>query len=182
MSVIDRNYPRLRLVEAIAEPDGERVILRDPTQLAAGVLVVGLAEFCLLSLLDGERPRSEIPVEYARRFGQQVRPSDVDTVLEQLEAAGFLDGPGFERYYARRLQEYRGAPYRPLRDANGFGAPLPALPEYLDAVLAEAVATDNSPLECGGLPPLSYRELAPVADPSVSLAQEPCDADGGKPP
>src|SRR5204862_527370 len=61
-------------------------------------------------------------------------------ILQQLDAAGFLDGPGFESYYAQRLEAYRAAPYRPLRDASGFGAPLAALPEYLEETLAEAEA------------------------------------------
>src|SRR5437899_9772936 len=80
MDLPDREYPRLRFVEAIPEPQSQCVILRDPTQMAAGMLVVGWPEFALISLLDGQRCRTEIQVEYARRCGQLVRLPQLDAL------------------------------------------------------------------------------------------------------
>src|ERR1051326_7496753 len=142
MAITDE-YPRIRCVEAIPDLQAGRIILRDPTQLAAGMLVLGLPEFALISMLDGTLRRTEIPLEYARRFGQHVLLRDLDRVLEQLDGASFLDGRGFEAFYARRLEEYREAPCRPLRDAGGFGALPGGLPGALDEALAEADATHD---------------------------------------
>src|SRR5688500_9440607 len=122
MNTVTREYPALRPVEAIPDPGNRRVILRDPTGLAAGLLVVGEADLMLLALLDGQHERTAIQFEYARRLGRMLLSHELDELLDQLDAAGFLAGPGFEAYYRQRLDEYRSAPYRPLRDADGFGA------------------------------------------------------------
>jgi hypothetical protein len=137
MDLLSRDCPRLRPVEAIPDPQEERVILRDPSQLAAGMLAVGWAELTLLSLFDGERGRTEIRAEYARRSGELIPEEMLNALLDQLDGAGFLAGAGFESYYAGRVAEYRAAPFRPLRDAKGFGAPRDSLPRYLDAALAD---------------------------------------------
>src|SRR5437879_212371 len=99
------------------------MVLRDPTQLAAGMLMVGQGQLLLLSLMDGSRRRVEIQSAYARSVGQLLLSSDLDRMLDQLETAGFLDGPGFDAYYDGLARGYHAAPYRPLRDAEGFGAP-----------------------------------------------------------
>jgi AmmeMemoRadiSam system protein B len=135
-SAADR--PRLRPVEAFPDARAGRVILRDPTQLAAGALVVGRTEFFLLTLLDGERDRLQIQGEYARETGRLLLSSELDGFLQQLNGAGFLDGDGFDAYYAGLVTEYRSAPYRALRDADGFGVPAKELPDYLDQALTSA--------------------------------------------
>src|SRR5262249_17081497 len=138
MPEVDRERPCLRPVEAIPDPANGRVILRDPTQLAAGILVVGQAELFLLSLLDGQRGRIQIQAEYARRCGELILSHELDSFLAQLDGAGFLAADGFETHYARRGEEPRRLASRPLRSGGGFGAPLPELPAYLEGALAEA--------------------------------------------
>jgi AmmeMemoRadiSam system protein B len=137
MAASSPDYPQLRPVEAIPDTQNACVILRDPTQLATGMLVVGFAELTLLSLLDGQRRRTEIRVEYARRSGQLLPAEQLDEMLEQLEGAGFLAGERFESYYAGLVEQYRRAPNRPLRDPNGFGAPVESLRPYFEEALAE---------------------------------------------
>ncbi len=131
-------YPRLRPLEAVPDPKNHRVILRDPTQLAAGMLVVGLRDLALITLLDGSRSRVQIQAEYARQTGQLLVTADLEALLAQLGQGGFLDGAAFETYYAELVEEYLAKPYRPLRDLNGYGAPAERLPDYLDGALAEA--------------------------------------------
>lgn len=132
-------YPRLRPLEAIPDPEHQRVILRDPTQLAAGVLVVRPRDLALITLLDGSRSRVQIQTDYARQSGGQILVSaDLEALLDELGRGGFLDGPAFESYYAGLVQEYLASPHRPLRDLNGYGAPAARLPAYLDQALAEA--------------------------------------------
>jgi AmmeMemoRadiSam system protein B len=145
MHVAERERPRLRPLEAIPDPTNHRVVLRDPTQLAAGLLVVGEAELCLLTLLDGQRRRVEIQAEYARRSGQLLFSHELDELLDQLDGAGYLAGPGFDAYYERLAAEYQARPQRPLRDADGFGAPAAALPAYLDAALEPSAPVDGAP-------------------------------------
>lgn len=166
MRAAEYENPRLRPLEAIPEPGRNRMVLRDPTQLAAGVLVVGSVQFTLLSLLDG-RSRREIQAEFARRCGQVLLSEELDGVLEQLNEAGFLEGSGFEAYYARLLREYQDAPYRPLRDADSYGAPAAQLPSYLDDALA--AADDGAP---------ARGDLAAIIAPHLDFPRGlPCYAD-----
>jgi MEMO1 family protein len=143
MEMPARERPRLRPVEAIPDREHGRVILRDPTQLAAGMLVVGETELFLLSLLDGERRRLEIQSEYARVSGRLLLSHEFDALLDQLDEAGYLAGAGFESYYAGLVEEFRALPYRPLRSPDGLGAPLAELPAYLDTVLDAAEGVDG---------------------------------------
>lgn len=145
MERADRDYPKLRPVEAIPDPSGHRVILRDPTQLAQGLLVVPQEQLFLLALLDGRHRRLEIQAAFARRYGTLLLSHELDAFLAQLEQAGFLDGPGFEAYYARLADDYRRAPFRPLRDPDGFGAPAAELAGYLDRALQEYAAPGGPP-------------------------------------
>src|SRR5260221_6811908 len=101
MSVEEVAYPCLRPLEALPEPEDGRVIMREPTGLAAGALAVGASQFLLLTLLDGTRERVQIQSDFARQSGQLLLGEDLNELLEQLDCAGFLAGPGFEAYYAR---------------------------------------------------------------------------------
>src|SRR5687768_17032370 len=96
MKVVESSAPCLRFLEAVPDPANERVFLRDPSQLAAGVLVVGHAELFLLSLLDGTRANGAIRDEYARATGQILPASQLEALLDQLESDGFLAGPRFD--------------------------------------------------------------------------------------
>lgn len=138
MTISTRHLPLLRPVEAIPDEANGSVILRDPTRLAAGALVVGQAELFLLALMDGTKSWLEIQSEYARRTGRLLLSPELEALLDQLDGAGFLEGEGFDRYYQGLLDEYRGAPYRPLREPDSYGVPAAELPSYLDNALLEA--------------------------------------------
>src|SRR5207302_2379722 len=88
-----REYPCLRPVEAIPDRASGRVFLRDPTQLASGILAVGQEQLFLLSLLDGTRRCLDIQAAFARRVGKLLLSSELEELLDQLERAGFLDWP-----------------------------------------------------------------------------------------
>jgi AmmeMemoRadiSam system protein B len=148
MQTIERDRPCLRPVEAIPDPLNRRIILRDPTQLAAGMLVVGQAELLLLTLFNGEHSWLEIQAEFARRSGRLLLSHELEELLGELDAAGYLAGPGFETYYDRLREEYRRMPIRPLREPDGFGMPSDELSGYLDQTLAEA-DTSGEPSAAG---------------------------------
>jgi hypothetical protein len=90
MELAHQDYPCLRPVEAIPDPQNDRVILRDPTQLAAGMIIVRASDLFLLAMLDGQHRRVEIQAEFARRSGGLLLSHELDGLLQQLDSAGFL--------------------------------------------------------------------------------------------
>jgi AmmeMemoRadiSam system protein B len=165
------DYPRLRPLEAIGEaPDG-RTVLRDPTGLAEGVLMVGQQQLFLLQLLDGRHRRREIQVQFTRRFGQLLTNPELTELLAQLGNTGYLAGPAFERRYAQLAREYAEAPHRPMRDPNAFGMPAGDLGGFLDGILAGVQTGESSPL--------SGRRPAGVVVPHLDYPRgRPCYAAG----
>jgi MEMO1 family protein len=143
MTAHDAALPKLRPVEVIpnATADG-MVLLRDPSGLAAGMLAVGPPALAILALMDGQHRRIDAQAAFMRRFGQMLFTAELDTLLDQLDRAGYLEGPGFESYYARLVEEYRAAAHRPVRDLDGFGAPAGALGAHLDAILESAPSSE----------------------------------------
>ncbi|MGV3724974.1 MAG: AmmeMemoRadiSam system protein B, partial [Actinomycetota bacterium] len=165
-----RQHPRLRPLEATPAPDRDRMVVRDPTQLAVGALVVGPEQFTLLTLLDG-RHRDEVRAEFARRFGQLLSSEELDALLDQLDRAGFLEGPGFEAYYAGLVRSYDQAPHRPLRDPDSYGAPAGKLPRYLNTALSAAAERRKQP-------PVASAPLAGIIAPHLDFPRGlPCYAD-----
>ncbi|MFN3649990.1 MAG: AmmeMemoRadiSam system protein B [Armatimonadota bacterium] len=165
------DYPRLRPLEAIRDSRSGRIVLRDPTQLATGMLLVGEAELRVLTLFDGTRTRLEIQAASARERGRLLLGHELDEMLETLATAGFLDGPAFDGYYSRLVQEYREAPYRPLRDPDSYGAPAARLGDFLDEGLSAAGA-EVAALAGGG-------RLAGIVTPHLDFPRGmPCYAAG----
>jgi AmmeMemoRadiSam system protein B len=138
-------YPRLRPVEVIplAAKDGA-VALRDPSGLAAGIISAPPHLLTLFARMDGRHRRLDLQGIFTREFGQLLLSEDLDALLEQLDQAGFLEGEGFDRYYAGLVSAYQHAPRRPLRDRDGFGAPASELRTFLDAILDERPPRDDT--------------------------------------
>lgn len=173
MYIHDRSHPRLRYLEAEPDPEQRRIIVRDPTHLAAGALVLGEVQFTLLTLLDG-RPRAQVQSEFARRFGQPLTSADLDGLLDQLDNAGFLAGAGFERYYEGLVREYQEAPFRPLRDANSYGAPAAELRGYLNQI----VGASETDARSGRVPAPAGGRLAGIIAPHLDFGRGlPCYGD-----
>jgi AmmeMemoRadiSam system protein B len=175
-------YPRLRPVEVIplAAKDGT-VALRDPSGLAAGTLSVPPPVLSLLARMDGRHRRLDLQAAFVREYGELLLSDELDALLAQLDRAGFLEGEGFERYYASLVGEYRQAPYRPLRDRDGFGAPAASLGSFLDEILEEhpdSGVNDGTPKNLLGLiaPHLDFRRGRPCYGASYRLLR------GGPPP
>lgn len=170
MRTAQQERPCLRPVDAIPDPAGGRIVIRDPSQLASGILVVGRAELLLLSLLDGERTPVEIQAEFARRSGRLLLSHELEELLEQLDTAGYLAGPGFEAHYSRLEAEYRALHFRPLREAKDAGEAA-ALALELDGALDEA-AGRSAYAPPGG-------QLVALVTPHLDFPRgRPCYADG----
>lgn len=137
-------------MEATPDSRGGRLILRDPTQLAAGMLVVGQEQLLILSLCDGRHARREIQAEFARQTGDILLGAELDHLLEQLDGAGYLEGPGFDRYYGGLVEAYRAGPHRPLRDPDSYGAPAAELPRYLNGLMESSAREPEAPPPAAG--------------------------------
>jgi len=108
------------------------ITLHDPTGLARGVASLSPVAFFVVSHFDGQHDLTQIQADFARQFGQALPLERIHEMVEQLEEAGFLDGPQFERRYAELAERYRSA--------ATHQAHLPLDPQQLEAGLAAIVA------------------------------------------
>jgi hypothetical protein len=105
--------------------------LRDPAGFSDRVLLVAGPLLDLVSLLDGERDVAEICAVLAARHGGEALGEEpiekiVRRAVEQLDAAGFLDSPGFAARRRAIEDGFRKAPTRPAAHAGGAYAGEPA--------------------------------------------------------
>jgi AmmeMemoRadiSam system protein B len=126
--------PKLRPIEVIPTIQGGRrmITLHDPTGLARGVASLSPVAFFIVSHFDGRHDLAEIQADFARQFGQALPLDRIHEMIEQLEEAGYLDGPRFERHYAQLAEGYRSTATHRAR--------LPLEPQQLEAGLAAIVA------------------------------------------
>lgn len=87
--------------------------LRDPLQLSDRVVVLPRYLGALLLLCDGTRAADSLRAELLTRFGLPVSADTVASVLSVLDEAFLLNNDHFRAAQARRLQDYRAAPFRP---------------------------------------------------------------------
>src|SRR5262245_13430372 len=122
--LLDR--PRLRPGLAAAHDEGNpnAIILWDRLRLSQQALRLPPREFSWLQMLDGRRTLREIQAEAMRQTGGELLPIERFTSLvEQLDAALFLDTP--------RFYEYLNAP---VREPSCIGC-YPADPDALRRLL-----------------------------------------------
>jgi len=119
--------PRLRPVEAFRVPpedgeaEGEVVALRDSSGLSDVVLTMSVPALQVLSFMDGSRSCHELLQEYQRLFDRPLRRRTLESMLDYLEQAHFLEGPMFEAHYASLVAAYRQAPVREMPHAASLG-------------------------------------------------------------
>jgi MEMO1 family protein len=161
-------HPSLRPVEVEVVPGrgGEQrlVVLRDPSDhdLAPVVLSDGALE--VLSLLDGERTVDMLAAALALR-GASLTASQVRAFLEQLDRAGYLEGPRARHRLERRRAEFRA---RPLRAAVHTGA-YSDDPIQLPRVLANGYLHRDGPGALPGKRPPNAVPVRCVLAPHVDL-------------
>ncbi len=117
-------YPRLRPVEVFpAEQDGRQVlVVHDPSGLALGPLAVSRTALLILSLLDGTHSLEDVQQEFRQQAGQSLATDQLRSMVEQLDAARYLDSERFRAYMAEQAEEYRSAPTRLSADEVTLGA------------------------------------------------------------
>jgi AmmeMemoRadiSam system protein B len=138
----DSTRPRLRSLEVKwLESDGKKqLFLRDPSGVAPHAATVPAWIAQILSLFDGERDLAGIGAAFELRTGQRLPPGQIESLVEQLDEALFLDSPRFAAAQAQAIRAYRDEPYRPAALAERA---YPADPVALTAVL-EGYDSGNS--------------------------------------
>ena len=111
--------PCLRPLEAFALPDADGAVvgIRDRSGLSDVVLALSEAALQVMALMDGANTCEDIRRTFSASFGCSLSVDTLQLMLEQLDRAHLLDGPGFESYYQSRLDEYRSAGTRDMPHA-----------------------------------------------------------------
>jgi len=130
--------PRLRPLEAFPiEEEGARSFgLRDPGGFSDAVLVLSPPALHVMSLIDGIRSCRDICDAFQRDVGRALPPAALHTLLDHLETARFLEGPGFEAVYTERQDAFRGDAVRKSLEPSALDI-LQGSGELFDELLAE---------------------------------------------
>ncbi|MFW6108305.1 MAG: AmmeMemoRadiSam system protein B [bacterium] len=136
--------PKLRPLQAVAvRHEGELMVqLFDPAQLSDHVAIVPEQMVVLLALLDGTRTLADIQGALSRHFGERIPSQQIESVVQQLDEALFLDSDRFADHVRELTEAFRAAP---LREATSAGSGYPAEPAALKTHLDELFTADDGP-------------------------------------
>ena len=137
--------PKLRPLDLVAaEWNGRQAVFaRDYEGLLPSPVLLPLPVFLIALLLDGRREALDVQAEYARLTGGEILPrSDLDRVIEDLDAHHLLETPRLEERRREIEAAYRAAPHRPPAHA---GVSYPADPGALGAALRGFLDAAGSP-------------------------------------
>lgn len=133
--------PCLRPLEAFPIPDGDggTVGVRDRSGLSDVALTLSEPALHVMVLMDGANTCEDIRRKFLASHGQALSAETLQRMLEHLERAHLLEGPGFEVYYLSCLKEYRSAGLRDMPHAAALGIADDSGDPF-DEMLAEAEA------------------------------------------
>ncbi|MCK6622375.1 MAG: AmmeMemoRadiSam system protein B [Calditrichaceae bacterium] len=115
-------YPRLRYVDAFPiEQDGQTYFyVRDPLEIAPSPLVMSAVDFFIIALFDGVHSRSDIKLEFSRKFGGILLPDQqLQKIIEILDENYYLDTVHFREQTDRVVAEFRNSAIRKAWHAGG---------------------------------------------------------------
>jgi AmmeMemoRadiSam system protein B len=113
-------YPKLRNLEVLPHVEGTRpvILLRDPRQISEDTLVVSPQVYQLLTLFDGANSILDIQTVLTRQSGQIVFREQIETLVNQLDKAYFLDNENFRSRRADVVREFQRQKIRPAHLAG----------------------------------------------------------------
>jgi len=131
--------PRLRPVEVFPAKQDNRPILvvQDPSGLALGPIAVSPTALFILSLLDGEHSLEQIREMFEKETRNSLPADQLEAMIDQLDAAFYLDSPHFHAFMEAEIEAYRTAPTRLSADATTLGADGDGLSATLERLLHE---------------------------------------------
>ena len=116
--------PILRLVEVGPDSGGDkaRIGVRDRSGLSTVELTLSRPALIILSLMDGDHTFEQLQQGFHAACGQPVSTETLGTIMNHLETAHFLEGPGFESHFNSLQDSYRerGVRAMPYPEALGF--------------------------------------------------------------
>lgn len=135
--------PCLRPLEAFRPPDGDSrlVGLRDPSNLSDVVLTVSPVALHLMSLMDGTHSCEEMRQVFHSAVGQSLSVDTLQSMIDHLEHAHFLEGPAFESFYGSRLRDYRDGALRVMPHAEALGI-TDGTGQFFDEMLADGAVPE----------------------------------------
>lgn len=128
--------PKLRPVEAFpAESNGVKLIgLRDPHRLTDKMVLLPQPAFFIVTLFDGNHSYADIKLKFTRQYGSILMQSDIDKIVNDLDAAFFLENENFIKHYEQLVQDFKN---KPFREAAHAGSAYPADKHGVKALLQE---------------------------------------------
>jgi AmmeMemoRadiSam system protein B len=158
--------PRLRPVEIIPIQDERRrgLVLRDPADLEIPPIVVSDGAIEILALLDGERT-VEAVFAALQLGGFGATADQVRRFLEQLDAAGYLEGARARYRLQQRVEQFRSQTVRVARHAGGaYPDSIDELPRMLAAGYLHADGPGALPGTRANTKPPLHALIAPHVD------------------
>jgi hypothetical protein len=113
--------PRLRRIEVFPlDHEGQRFLgLRDPAGYTEAVVMVPI-ELCeIVSFFDGEHSIVDIQAAVMRARGELVRSEEIERLIDELDAEGFMESPALASRRASIDGVFLAAPTRPATHAGG---------------------------------------------------------------
>jgi len=126
--------PKLRYLEAFpVSQEGRRMVaLRDPWQISEATLLVTPELYSLLPLFNGENSILDIQTILTRRSGQLVFREQIESIIEQLDQALFLENEHYQNKKQEIASDYSSSSCRP---SSHVGASYPEDPAELGAMI-----------------------------------------------
>ena len=151
MIMTPTTLPKLRPldIQQIMHEGRPSLLVQDPLNLSEQYLVLPQALGPALMLCDGEHDAQAIAVALVIDFGIRIDLETVESLVEALDQALFLENERSEAGMAAALQTYRDAPFRSPRIAgSGYPADAGELRLFFDKYLHEA--GDVTPMPASG--------------------------------
>ena len=155
--------PKLRPVEAHPAPDAGpgMILLHDPSGLSPVALTVSEAVVFILAHFDGRHTLAQIGEVFARKFGQPIPRTQIETIVGHLRDAYLLDDENFAAYYQQQVDAYRAAPARTMRSAPELGIDRD-IGKMFDELMSTVALSDGNAAIAGLIAPhLDYPRGAP---------------------
>ncbi len=140
--------PKLNPIEAFpVEYEGQELIcLRDPYNVSDRILYVSPETLYILGMFDGEHSVSDVQKEIQDKFGQHVNSEDIESLIDQMDEALFLDSEKFADFKANLESSFNDSP---MRAPNHAGLSYPEDPGELREWIAGFLnsAEESKPYE-----------------------------------
>ncbi len=114
-------------------------ILYDSAGLSEAQLMVGESSIFFIARMDGEHSLLDLREEYERELGLEVSTEDIEGIVQELDAARFLDNSNFADLYRNLEHEFINNPVRQSACAGSVYSDDPeVLQDELDILIKNA--------------------------------------------